>query len=179
MSIEIFLGLLAVGLFLMVLAKLGRRASGVPPGEVVYSDTGAEHKQEKPLYSARYHITGRPDYLVRKDQYLIPIEVKSGRGPEYPYKSHILQLAVYCLLVEEVYGRRPPYGIIRYADCIFEVDYTNKLKRELLAVLKQMRSDMHVDDVPRSHDQAARCARCGYRNECDDSLAMPEVGADF
>jgi hypothetical protein len=42
-----------------------------------------------------------------------------------------------------------------------------------------MRADMRADNVPRSHNHAARCARCGYRNECDDGLASPHVRSDF
>lgn len=176
---ELILVVLAIGLALLALSKLGRRQSGVPAGEVVYSDTGAEQEQEKPLYSARYRLAGRPDYLVNKDNRIVPVEVKSGRAPKQPYQSHILQLAAYCLLVEEVYRQRPPYGIIRYADCMFEIDYTDKLKAELLATIRQMRADMRKPEVRRSHNHRARCARCGYRHECDDSLALPGVWPDF
>ncbi|MBN1287546.1 MAG: CRISPR-associated protein Cas4 [Anaerolineae bacterium] len=179
MGPEFILLVIIAGLALLLLSKLGRRKSGVPDGEVVYSDTGAEREQEKPLYSARYRLAGRPDYLVNKDNRIIPVEVKSGRAPEQPYQSHILQLAAYCLLVEEVYRQRPPYGIIRYADCMFEVDYTDKLKRDLIEVLGQIRADMRAPEVRRSHNQEARCMRCGYRHECDDSLALPGVRPDF
>ncbi|MCZ7546238.1 MAG: PD-(D/E)XK nuclease family protein [Anaerolineae bacterium] len=120
------LAVLLLGAFLLMLARAGRRASGLPEGQVVYRDTGVG-KQEQPLFSRRHRLSGRPDYLLHREGRLIPVEVKSGRGPEKPYKSHILQLAAYCLLVEDVYGRRPPYGIIRYADCVFEVDYTKQL----------------------------------------------------
>jgi CRISPR-associated exonuclease Cas4 len=176
---SIILVVVAAGLFLWLVARLGRQASGIPAGAVRYSDAGHERTQEKALYSKRYQLAGRPDYVVQKDGQLIPVEVKSGRGPKQPYKSHVLQLAAYCLLVEEVYGRRPPYGIIRYADCMFEVDYTQQVKQELLAVLREMRASVPLDDVPRSHNQAARCARCGYRNECDQSLVAPGVGPAF
>jgi CRISPR-associated exonuclease Cas4 len=166
--------ILLIGLLLLAMARLGRKASGLPQGQITYCDTGA-NAQEKPLFSARHRLTGRPDYLVHKDNHIIPVELKSGRAPERPYRSHILQLAAYCLLTEEVYRKRPPYGIIRYSNAGFEIDYTNELERELLGVLEEMRADMGARDVSRSHNQPYRCAHCGYRNECDNSLAPPNV----
>ena len=168
---EMVLALLMLGAFLLLLARAGRRASGLPAGKVVYSDSGAE-RREQPLFSKRHRLSGRPDYLLHRGGHLIPVEVKSGRGPEKPHKSHMLQLAAYCLLVEEVYKKRPPYGIIRYSDCVFEVDYTRQLEAELLHTMTQMRADMLARDVPRSHNQPFRCERCGYRETCDDSLVQ-------
>jgi CRISPR-associated exonuclease Cas4 len=101
---------------------------------------------------------------------IIPVEVKSGRAPEAPYDSHIYQLASYCLLVEKTYGKRPPYGIIHYRDRDFAIDYTQELESSLLDLLAEMKRDEHRKDVPRSHEQASRCARCGFRNVCDQRI---------
>ena len=38
-------------------------------------------------------------------------------------------------------------------------------------LLADMRRDEIKDSVDRSHEQAARCASCGFRNLCDQSLA--------
>jgi CRISPR-associated exonuclease Cas4 len=38
-------------------------------------------------------------------------------------------------------------------------------------VLAEMRRDEVRSDVARSHEQVARCARCGFRDLCDQSLA--------
>jgi CRISPR-associated exonuclease Cas4 len=115
-------------------------------------------------------LTGKPDYLIEQNGQIIPVEVKSGRAPEAPYDSHIYQLASYCLLVEKTYGKRPPYGIIHYNNRDFAVDYTQELEASLLDLLAQMKRDEHKKQVPRSHEQAARCARCGFRKVCDQSL---------
>ncbi|HEX2697922.1 MAG TPA: Dna2/Cas4 domain-containing protein, partial [Anaerolineales bacterium] len=102
---------------------------------------------------------------------LIPVEVKSGRTPEAPYDSHIFQVAAYCLLVEKTYGKRPPYGIIHYPDRDFAVDYTPELESALLDELAEMKRDEVRTNVPRSHEDAARCRKCGFRKVCDQSLA--------
>lgn len=148
-----------------------RKSAGLPGGRVVYTDTHGWGKVEKPLFYAALDLTGKPDYLIEKNGQLIPVEVKSGRAPEAPYDSHIFQLASYCLLVEKTYAKRPPYGIIHYENRDFAIDYTQELETALIELLADMKEDDLKRDVPRSHEQVARCKRCGYRDVCDQSLA--------
>ncbi len=164
-------------LFLFVLAILffwqsnrQRKAAGLPGGRVIYTDTHGWGKVEKPLFYAALELTGKPDYLIEGNGQIIPVEVKSGRAPEAPYDSHIFQLASYCLLVDKTYGKRPPYGIIHYENRDFAIDYTRELESALVDLLADMKEDEMKRDVPRSHEQASRCARCGFRNVCDQSL---------
>jgi len=166
-----FFGLLALGLLLLWLARQARARSGLPRGRVIYSDTGGWGRPERSLFSRHHALTGKPDYLVTHGDDVIPVEVKSGHAPAQPYPSHVLQLAAYCLLVKEHHGQRPPYGIIRYADRTFEVDYTPQLEGELLATLDRMRADLADGDALRSHDEPHRCRACGYRSRCDERLA--------
>lgn len=42
--------------------------------------------------------------------------------------SEVLQLAAYCLLVEETQGQRPAHGLTRYQNQTFAVDYTSHLR---------------------------------------------------
>jgi CRISPR-associated exonuclease Cas4 len=166
-----FFGLLILGLLLLSLAQRGRVRSGLPRGRVVYSDTGGWGRVDRPLFSREFQLTGKPDYVVADGSDVIPVEVKSGSGPAQPYDGHVLQLAAYCLLVEECYGREAPYGIIKYDDRTFEVDYTPELEQRLLSVLEAMRDDLYEGDAPRDHDDARRCRACGYRERCEESLA--------
>ena len=166
-----FLGLLVLGLLLLWLARRGRARSGLPQGRVVYSDTGGWDRLDRPLFSQEFQLTGKPDYLVADGADIIPVEVKSGRAPAQPYKSHVLQLAAYCLLVEECYGRQPPYGIVKYDDRAFEVDYTPELEEELLTILEDMEADLAEGDAPRNHEDARRCQACGHREHCSESLS--------
>ena len=147
-----------------------RKEAGLPGGRVIYTDTRGWGKLERPLYDQLLGLTGKPDYLVQQNGQIIPVEVKSGRAPEAPYDSHIYQLAAYCLLVEKSYGKRPAYGIVHYADRDFAVDYTPELESSLLDLLAEMRRDEMKREVERSHEQAARCARCGFKKVCDQSL---------
>ncbi len=147
-----------------------RQEAGLPGGRIIYTDTRGWGKLERPLYDQLLGLTGKPDYLVQQKGQIIPVEVKSGRAPEAPYDSHIYQVAAYCLLVEKTYGKRPPYGIIHYENRDYAVDYTPQLESSLLDLLAEMRRDEMKREVERSHEQAARCARCGFKSSCDQSL---------
>ena len=149
-----------------------RQRTGVPAGDILYSDTGAWFANDKTLYAADLHLAGKPDYLVRQpDGSLVPVEVKSGKAPRQPYDSNMAQLAAYCYLVEVNYGARPPYGIIQYQDRAFEVEYTAELKDTLLDTIALMREDLYASHVSRQHNEWSRCAHCGHRSHCEESLA--------
>jgi CRISPR-associated exonuclease Cas4 len=164
--------LILVALLLWLLAHRARRATGLPEGEVVYTDTGGWGRLEKPLFSPRLRLTGKPDYLVREGTGFVPVEVKSGRAPAGgAYAAHIYQLAAYCVLTEEAYGPRPAYGLIKYADKILRVEFTSAVEAELLDLLDHIRADAETEAVARSHSSPARCRACGFREVCEESLA--------
>ncbi len=170
--------MLYLALFLFIFAFIfffqgnrQQKQAGLPGGRVIYTDTRAWGEVEKPLFSRELGLTGKPDYLVEQNGRIIPVEVKTGRTPEAPYDSHIFQVAAYCLLVEKTYGKRPPYGIIHYPNRDFAVDYTPALESSLLDLLAEIKRDETRTNVQRSHDDAARCRKCGFRKVCDQSLA--------
>jgi CRISPR-associated exonuclease Cas4 len=163
--------LLLLALFLFLISGRQRRAAGLPVGRVIYTDTRSWGRLEKPLYDRDLGLTGKPDYLVEQNGRIIPVEVKTGRAPESPYDSHIFQVAVYCLLVQKTYGKRPSHGIIHYPGRDFAVDYTPELENTLLNLIADMRIDGSRAEIQRSHKDVNRCRRCGFRESCDQRLA--------
>jgi CRISPR-associated exonuclease Cas4 len=159
-----------VGLSIYLYGRRQQAAAGLPAGRVTYSDTGAEHAVTQPLISRRYGLVGKPDYLVETKiggrRTLIPVEVKSRRAPAEPLPGHLLQLATYCLIIEDVFGAAPAHGILRYADGSFEVPFTAELRRAVLDAADQIRSGRTAANVPRNHQDRNRCAHCGYRHAC-------------
>jgi CRISPR-associated exonuclease Cas4 len=163
--------LILFGLLVFWLSRRSQAEAGLPIGRVIYSDTGGWQSLEKPLFSPTHRLAGKPDYLVQQGHAIIPVEVKSSAAPAAgPRRSHVLQLAAYCLLVEETYRQKPKYGIVKYADRMFAVDYTESLQAALLDVIAAMRDDVAHAAAHRSHDEAARCIHCGYRHACDERL---------
>lgn len=166
----------AIGLVLLALVTgyIGRgydELAALPDGKVVYRDKGKSDEKSDVLFARDVQMVGKPDYVIEQDDgVMVPVEVKSRPGPSQPHEGHVLQLAAYCYLVERAYGSRPPFGVIQYNDCSFEIDYTDELREELLDVLAMMREDMMAHDVPRDHDNWRRCANCGHKAHCTDRL---------
>jgi CRISPR-associated exonuclease Cas4 len=169
----LYIALLFIIIAALLLWQSGRQRAqaGLPGGRIVYTDTRLWGRIEKPLFSSELGLTGKPDYLVQQDGMVIPVEVKSGRTPDAPYDSHIFQVAAYCLLVNKTYGKRPPYGIIHYSSRDFAVDFTPQLESALLDQLAEIRRDETRTNIRRSHEDQARCRKCGFRKVCDQSLA--------
>ena len=99
------------------------RALGLPAGELIYEDADG---QGALLLSDQYPLAGKPDYVVRlEDRRLVPVELKlSTQNVTTPYSNHVIQLAAYCLILEDYSERPPTHGILRYADREFTIDYT-------------------------------------------------------
>lgn len=162
--------LLVGGIALLIRARRRRAELGLPPGEVVYQDTLA--RLDETLFSRRYRLAGRPDYLLRDGDWLIPVEVKTGRAPNYPYPGQVMQCVAYCMLVEEHFGVRPPYGIILFEQSgkQFYIDFTSEAEGTLVETLHAMRQRLRQLEVHRSHDNPMICAACGYRHRCEERL---------
>jgi CRISPR-associated exonuclease Cas4 len=162
--------LVVAGLVLLRQSAQRQRQSGLPLGKVIYADTDKWSRTETPLFDPLIHLTGKPDYLVEQHGHVIPVEVKSSQSPALPHPGHVFQLAAYCLLVERTYGKRPPYGLLRYANRTLQIDFTQELESDLLDMLAEIRSKERIGELDRSHNDLARCNRCGYRSTCDQRL---------
>ncbi len=162
--------LLIVAVLLLVAALRLRRASGLPWARIRIADTGSWRAADQPLMSYRYGLVGKPDYLLETRAGLIPVELKPSRRAKTPYAGDLMQLAAYCLLVEDATQQAPPYGLLRYATHTFRMPYTAAVRAHLLALLDELRQDRDADEVARSHQQAARCRGCGFYTQCEDRL---------
>jgi CRISPR-associated exonuclease Cas4 len=157
-----------MALWLALRARRGQQQSGLPQGRLVYADTGRWSAVAQPYFSQRYRLAGKPDYLVDSGDGLVPVEVKHTAAPAggQAYASHVMQLAAYCLLVEEAHRETPPYGLIRYSDATIQIAYTSMLRSRLLELLEEVRASRGLANVGRTHRDAARCRACGVRHAC-------------
>ncbi len=176
--IWLILGAIAIFVLGLLLWQAGQRtryATGLPTGEVVYTDTDAWQPVPAPLRSRRYGLVGKPDYLVQvragNRTTLVPVEVKSRRRPPVTPDAHVLQLATYCLLVEDVHEVRPAYGLLHYADATLQIPFTDELRRNVLEIADAIRRARTAPDLSRDHNDPARCRGCGYAHACGEVVA--------
>jgi CRISPR-associated exonuclease Cas4 len=159
--------LLVVMVFLYVaIARMSRQeraALGVGEGHVVGADD--TRRGVPTLYSERLGLVGRPDHLVESGGVLIQVEQKPRSRRLQP--SHVIQVAAQCVLVEEVYGVRPPYGVVVLAGGVRQqVAFTPALERKLLRTIADMRALLARSAEPGPRWVARKCRACGFRETC-------------
>lgn len=140
------------------------------PGRVIESD-GPLARPARVLRSARYGVGGKPDLLVVEHGRIAPMELKPTRESDEPWLRDVVQLAAYCLLVEETYERPAGYGYLGYANRTFRIDFTDTMRATLLNTLRDLRADLDATRVSRDHTDRRRCVRCPLRARCGESLA--------
>ncbi len=155
----------------LLLRWLARQLVGPSPRpqDVVHVDTG---ENDRVLTSHRYKLTGQPDYILEEHGERFPMERKSrdldARGP---YEGERLQLAAYCLLLEEHTGQPVRRGRLQYRNRTLDIPFDPALRAALLETLRGIGQRRHAPDVRRNHASAGRCRGCGFRHRCPDSLA--------
>ena len=77
------------------------------------------------------------------------------------HDSHVLQVAAECLLVSEVYGVRPPYGLLVLANGIqHRVPFTCELEQRLLRTLDTTHGLLDTSEEPGPRWLGGRCRAC-------------------
>lgn len=160
----LMLALLAAAVVLGIASIMLLRRSGVR-GRVVASDSILS-RPSRVLRSARHGIAGKPDYLVEEHGRIAPVELKPSRESNSPWLRDVVQLAAYCLLLEETEPRFAGYGYLRYANRTFRIDFTDRVRGELLRTIANMRADLTAADLPPNHHDPRRCARCMLVRVC-------------
>jgi CRISPR-associated exonuclease Cas4 len=164
LAVMLLVALLIAAIVLGVISVRLRRRSGLR-GRVVASDSVVS-RPSRVLRSARHGIAGKPDYLVEEHGRIVPVELKPSRESNSPWLRDVVQLAAYCLLLEEVEPRFAGYGYLRYANRTFRIDFTPRVRRELLRTIADMRADLVATDVSPNHHDPRRCARCMLVRVC-------------
>lgn len=127
---------IGLGLILSFFVSRSRKSLGVLTQDVTYQDT--EHSPGETMYAKTLSLVGKPDYLIRENGMIIPVEVKTGKTPADPYLNHIMQLMAYCLLVEENLGIRPPGGYLKYPDKEFKIRYTPEAEQSIRDLVQEI-----------------------------------------
>lgn len=176
--------LLALGLCLLVLALVlvimllnerhlrrrrlieeRRHVLGLPTGELVYEDADGQGEM---LSSSQYPLAGKPDYVIQlPDGRPVPIELKSDvRDVTAPHSHHMMQVAAYCLILEDYFELPPTHGILRYADSEFTVEYTPALRKKVIRVLSEMEHCTEKQPPPLVRQRATKCRACAFQPIC-------------
>ncbi len=155
--------LCVLGIAMVYLAWRGRKLRGLGSGETVALD-------DVTLFSPKLQLVGRPDRIVKTGKTMIPEEWKSAKRINH---GHKLQLTVYLVLIEAIYGERPTHGFVVLGDGKrVRVDYDEKLIDEVFTIAKAIRDRRKIIHVEVPVTQPAwKCRVCGQRENCSQRSA--------
>lgn len=134
--LAIILVILLLGILLLLHVFREHLQFGILRNERIYQDT--EKTPGEILYARTIPLIGKPDYLIKHNNTIIPIEVKTGKTPKSPYANHIMQMMAYCYLVEEQYGIKPPGGYIHYPNREFHIAYTHEARESVKKLVREL-----------------------------------------
>ncbi|MCS7144613.1 MAG: CRISPR-associated protein Cas4, partial [Archaeoglobaceae archaeon] len=147
----------------------GKKQRKIPKGEIVYTDA---IRLERPLFSKKLQIVGKPDFVIVRGRDYIPIEFKSSKSPMKPYRGHVLQLAAYCWLLEEKTGSKVKHGVIVYGDGKkFRINYDERLRSDLIYTVSEMRELLKADlnyALKFAANNGRKCKSCNIRERCEE-----------
>ncbi|MCI4361027.1 MAG: PD-(D/E)XK nuclease family protein, partial [Thermoplasmata archaeon] len=152
-----------VGIAVAVVRALHQRGRDRRHGDLLAVDRSGHGAT---VVSEEHRIIGRPDAIRRlSDGRAVPIEIKQRATPRGgPTRSLRIQVAAYCLALESMTGRPPPYGLLRYSDGgEFRILWDASARAELLAVRAAIDRPYRGEATP----SPGRCARCPWRGGCD------------
>jgi CRISPR-associated exonuclease Cas4 len=142
-----------------------QRALGLPEGELVYEDADGLGES---LSSSEFPLVGKPDYVVQlPDGRPVPIELKLNvHDVTAPYSNHQIQVAAYCLILEDYFAQAPTHGILRYADREFTIEYTPAMRKKVIRLLTQMTVCSEQEPPQLARQRAAKCRICAFQPIC-------------
>lgn len=130
--------------------------------KIFYADDKNKEAEitSKKLVSHKYNISGKPDYIFRRRNNYIPVELKSGKigDNEHPRAGDLMQLVAYFIIIEENFGK-VPYGKLIYSDSMFIIKNTKKLKKQLIKNTKSMRK-MLKTGIGEKEPSFVKCKYC-------------------
>jgi len=120
------------------------------------------------LESKALALSGKLDLLISAPQACYPVDFKYTR--DRPRANHVMQLAAYALLVEDVMGRPVPAGFIYLAPSnqLVRVNITPGLITRVRRAMTDIRSMIQEAILPDPTPVRARCEECEFRNYCGD-----------
>ncbi|MFC1697526.1 CRISPR-associated protein Cas4 [Nanoarchaeota archaeon] len=147
-------------------------------GEDLWENLEPKIQAEVFVGSDNLGMRGKIDQLeVFKDEY-VPVELKTGKMPqEGVWHSHKIQLAAYCMLLEDKYNKIIDKGYVRYLDerekrLVILNPFIRDYVKELIEKVNNLFGSKEVPDFA---DSINKCKICELKDVCHDKVAVEKL----
>ncbi len=163
--------LLLIGITLWLIRSFGKEAkrrhsaSGFSHTEVTLAIDGSTILPEREYVSQRQGLAGKPDAIVKEQDYVIPVERKPLA--KKLRDRYVAQLLIYMRLVEEFEGIRPPHGYLLLGPTCRRIKIVNSESKQrwVDGMLREMRAVLEGAE-PKALPHPKKCAKCEARERC-------------
>jgi len=118
------------------------------------------------LESEDIGLKGKVDVLDLEDSNAVPVERKRAESGEF-YRSDEIQLAGYCMLLEEHLDEPVREGVIYLyeTDQRMHIPITNQHRETVRETVRKIQT-MTVENIPPFTDNPNKCEKCSTREYC-------------
>ncbi len=130
-------------------------------------------ERERTVISQRLGLVGSIDKLLRTDDELIPVIIKTGRCPEFSvWTSDRMQLAAYAMLLEDAYDTTVQRGFVEYIRAP-DVRVSGIKTRDRALALQTLKRVRRVKDglFPEKGEHAP-CEHCAFTEQCETKRTL-------
>lgn len=172
---EIALLLLILGAVIFMWDLFDRRSkslgasSGLSDKTSLISIKGSTALPPREFYSEKLQLKSKPDALSLEKGILIPIDVKPMS--KVLRDRHSIKMYMHMKLIEEVEGKRPPYGIVLLGKEQQEIKIENSADKQmwLNALISEMRSiENGIPAAPMPGK--LKCRQCDVATFCQHEI---------
>ncbi len=122
------------------------------------------------LASPKVRVRGIVDEVLSLDDgTMAPLDFKYTEYQERAFRTHAIQVALYGLLIEEVYQAEVTRGYVAYirgGSKVLEVPLSDEIREATDQILDEMFSIIQTGKLPRKTANKNHCIDCCYKNIC-------------
>ena len=142
-----------------------RTDSGLDKESQIISIRGSSYLPGKHYVSKQLGLSSKPDAIVIENSFIIPVDIKplSNKVKD----RHVIAMLTHLKLIEEIEGKRPPYGILIMGKNKRKVKIQNTKEKQiwLQSLIDEMQSI--IDGVPAVPTPSLqKCRFCNVNKQC-------------
>ena len=151
-----------------------KKVYGIELWENIVPKLKAEYRLESEILGLR----GIIDRIDVYPEFLVPIELKTGKAPsEGVWEGHKIQIGSYLLLLQEIYGDSIKKGVVHYVESsrIEEISLNPFLRDEIIGIVKEVKELLVCGRIPSKELNIKKCNACSLCEQCSNEKLIKSI----